>query len=67
MLLTCAAASAGAAFEPSVPGLWRRYLTVILDGMSPAAAGTLEPGPPRVDEIEKVEPVSPPAARRRTG
>ena len=68
MLLTCAAAGACGTMDPVAPGLWRRYLGVILDGMSPDAASPLEPEPPDLGELERAfDAVNPQAARQRTG
>ena len=35
-----------------IPGLWRRYLGVVLDGMRPEGASPLSPGAPALCEIE---------------
>lgn len=35
-----------------IPGLWRRYLGVVLDGMRPEGASPLTPGAPALCEIE---------------
>jgi AcrR family transcriptional regulator len=49
-LLMCAAASAAAPLQGALPDLWRRYVGVILDGLSPAGATPLDqPAPTPAD------------------
>ena len=49
-LITAAGHSSPCHFE--ITDLWRRYLGVILDGMRPAGASALSPGPPSLAEFE---------------
>ena len=49
-LITAAGQATPCRFE--IPGLWRRYLGVILDGMRPAGASPLTPGALSLDEYE---------------
>jgi len=49
-LITAAGRASPCHFE--IPGLWRRYLGVILDGMRPAGASPLSPEAPSSDELE---------------
>ena len=49
-LITAAGHATPCRFE--VPGLWRRYLGVILDGMRPAGASPLAPGALPLDDYE---------------
>jgi AcrR family transcriptional regulator len=51
-LLMCAAASAAAPVHGALPGLWRRYVALILDGLRPGAAATLEPPAPSIADFE---------------
>src|SRR3954466_1856100 len=51
-LLMCAAASAAAPVHGAVPGLWRRYVALILDGLKPCASSTLAPAAPSVEDFE---------------
>ena len=52
--------AAGAVTEIPFPGLredlWKRYLGVILDGMRPAGATRLRPGPPPARAFERPRP-----------
>ncbi|CAN0510125.1 unnamed protein product, partial [Phaeothamnion confervicola] len=49
-LITAAGHVSPCHFE--IPGLWRRYLGVILDGMRPLEASPLTPAAPSFDEFE---------------
>jgi AcrR family transcriptional regulator len=51
-LLMCAAASAAAPMQGALPELWRRYVGVILDGLSPAAATALDQPAPTVADFD---------------
>lgn len=44
-----AAAVAQNCTQGADPGLYRRYLRIVLDGLKPAAASPLAPGPPALD------------------
>jgi AcrR family transcriptional regulator len=45
------AVKAGEPWQPVVPGLWRRYLEVILAGLRPGDASTLPVPPPTVEQL----------------
>ncbi len=49
-LIAAASKSLPCNFE--IPGLWRRYLGVVLDGMRPEGASPLSPPGPSVEEFE---------------
>lgn len=49
-LISAASKSSPCHFE--IPGLWRRYLGVVLDGMRPEGASPLAPPAPTVEEFE---------------
>lgn len=49
-LISAASKSSPCHFE--IPGLWRRYLGVVLDGMRPEGASPLSPPAPSVEEFE---------------
>ena len=49
-LISAASHSSPCNFE--IPGLWRRYLGVVLDGMRPAGASPLAPEAPTIEEYE---------------
>ncbi len=50
-LIAAAANASPCRFQ--IPGLWRRYLGVVLDGMRPEGASPLSPGAPALCEIEE--------------
>jgi AcrR family transcriptional regulator len=50
-LITAAANASPCRFQ--IPGLWRRYLGVVLDGMRPEGASPLSPDAPALCEIEE--------------
>jgi AcrR family transcriptional regulator len=52
LLFLVTAAGHACACRMDVPGLWRRYLGVILDGMRPGGATPLSPPAPGLEEIE---------------
>lgn len=49
-LISAAATSVPSGF--AIPGLWRRYLGVVLDGMRPEGASPLAPPAPTLEEFE---------------
>jgi AcrR family transcriptional regulator len=51
-LLMCAAASAAAPLHQALPELWRRYVTVILDGLGPDGATTLDQPAPTIADFD---------------
>jgi AcrR family transcriptional regulator len=51
-LLMCAAATAAAPMHGALPELWRRYVGLILDGLSPAGATALDQPAPTVADFE---------------
>lgn len=55
VVIVNAVAHAASLAEAAAPGVWRRYLTIALDGLRPRSGTRLEPDAPTIEQIEAVK------------
>ncbi len=51
-VLVNAVAHAGLTLERTAPGTWRRYLMIVIDGLRPEGAHTLDDRPPSPEQLK---------------